>query len=175
MDINLSSSDPVNLITSSIIPITIFLFGSGTVGAIIAIVLENRFKKLNSIEEKLREDRRKIYFDLLEPFVKLFNKETSQKEAIAYLFSEKYRRTSFEVTLIGSDSVVTAYGDLMQEAFKQGKNPSKQSDTNELNPMIILLANLLLQLRKDLEHENTKLTKKDMLRHMITDIDEYKF
>jgi hypothetical protein len=175
MDINLSSINPVNLITSNFIPIAVFFLGSGILGAIITIVLENRYKKLNSIEEKLREDRRKIYFDLLEPFVKLFNKETNKEEAVAYLSSEKYRRTSFEVTLIGSDEVVAAYGDLMQETFKQGKEPSHQNYNNGLNPMIVLLANLLLQLRKDLEHKNTKLTKKDMLRHMITDIDNYKF
>lgn len=163
MDINLSSIDPISLITSNIHTITVLLLGFLSSGTLIAWI-DNRYKKINSLEDKLREDRRKIYFDLLEPFVKLFNRENSREEAITYIVSEKYRRTSFEVTLIGSDAVVRAHGDLMQQTFHEVNEPKK---------MIGSLAALLLELRKDLEHTNTKLTKKDMLRHMITDIDEF--
>lgn len=173
MGLNLTSADPIITTIPHIVPIIVFLLGTGVMGTIIGILLENKIKKLNSLEDKLRKDRSKIYFNLLIPFVKLFNKENNQEAAIAYLSSEEYRRTSFEVTLIGSDDVVKAYGDLMQEAFKQGREPKKPNEIKKPNEMIILLGDLLLQLRKDLEHKDTKLTRKDMLRHMITDIDEY--
>lgn len=65
--------------------------------------------------------------------------------------------------------------DLMQQTFKQENGNRKTSEINKPNEMIVLLANLLLEIRKDLERNNTKLTKKDMLRHMITDIDDFEF
>jgi hypothetical protein len=172
MGANISSLDTVSLITSNIDMIKNILIIFLSSGTIITIWYENRIKKLNSIEEKLREDRRKIYFNLLIPFVKLFNKENSRDDSIAYLMSEDYRRTSFEVTLIGSDAVVKAFGDLMQQTFK---GPTKQREINKPDETIVLFANLLLQIRKDLERNSTKLGKKDMLRHMITDIDNYDF
>lgn len=63
----------------------------------------------------------------------------------------------------------------MQQTFKQENGNRKTSEINKPNEMIVLLTNLLLEIRKDLERNNTKLTKKDMLRHMITDIDDFEF
>lgn len=74
MDISLSSIDPVSLITSNIHSIILLLIRILSSGAFISW-MDNRYKKINSLEDKLREDRRKIYFDLLEIFVKLFNHE----------------------------------------------------------------------------------------------------
>ena len=175
MDLNITSADPLSAISSYIVPVFIFLLGTGVIGTVIGIVVENRIKSTNSLEERLREDRSRTYFKLMIPFVKLFNKETNKEDAVAYLLSEEYRKTSFEAILIGSDDVVKAYGDLMQETFNPGRVQKIKDEKKKPTETIVLLGDLFLQLRKDLEHKDTKLTRKDMLRHMLTDIDEYDF
>lgn len=137
---------------------------------IMLLLLFSYKKQTDYIKKRIKntKDKRKMYFDLLEPFCKLFyrqnSKQTSKEDIKAYILSEEYRRTSFEVTLIGSDAVVKAHGDLMQQAFR-GVNETKKIEN--------LFATLLLELRKDLGHNDTKLTKEDMIRHMIKDIDDF--
>lgn len=52
--------------------LTVFLavFGSGS---LIVAYIQYRYQKLQAIQEKLREERRKIYFDLLSPFISILN------------------------------------------------------------------------------------------------------
>lgn len=150
--------------TSSLLSLVIALLGSGS---IITVIIQERITKLRSIEEKLREDRRKVYIDLMSPFIQMFTKGPDQQQkALNELLSPEYRKTSFELTLLGSDEVVKAYGNLMQYSFQLEK---QEIDKNML---IKLYATLMLNIRKDLGNKDTQLNEKDMLAYLIKDIDK---
>lgn len=150
-----------------IIAIIIVIFGSGS---IVGIIIQNRIQKLQSIEEKLREERRKVYTELLRPFIELFSKPNKPEKVMAHILSLEYRQTSFDLNLVGSDEVVRAYGNLMQHIYHNNSNDGKNS-----SEMIRLWAVLLLEIRKSLGNKSTKLNEKDMLRHLITDIEKVDF
>jgi len=73
------------------------------------------------LEEKLRDDRIEIYNKILEPFILLLmtdmawesDKKNKGKDknsiATAQVLSLDYRKTSFKLSLMGSDSVVIAF------------------------------------------------------------------
>ncbi len=83
--------------------------------------------------------------------------------------SLEYRKISFELTLLGSDGVIRAYGNLMNHIYHHSSgNGTSQQNVSEL---MKLWGKLLLEIRKSLGNDKTKLTEKDMLRHIITDID----
>ena len=121
--------------------------------------------------ERLHESRRKIYLDLLEPFITILsgvNDLEKQEDAVKQISSTEFRRTIFELGFLGSDDVNISLGELMQYFFKlkqKGKSP-------EAKKFILLWGDLLLSIRRDLGSKGTKLTNKDMLRPQIKDIDE---
>lgn len=79
--------------------------------------IERTFK----LEEKLRDDRIDIYNKILDPFIILLmtdaawesdkkNRGKSRTDiGISQALSLEYRRTSFKLILIGSDSVVSVF------------------------------------------------------------------
>lgn len=150
-------------------------------GGLIAWVVKSRLEEIRAAQERLASERRKLYADLLDPYIKIFAraKSTSEVDADAtaqaashelleQVSSVEYRRTALEVVLIGSDEVVDAYNDLMQRFYKgQADSPQEKLETMRL------YAVLLLAIRKSLGNATTPLDEWDMLRHMITDIDEY--
>lgn len=141
------------------------------VGGILTWVVRSRFEEFREVERKLRDERRKIYSEILEPYVKLFagisrgdggaNKITKQ------ITSDEYRKAIFELGLIGSDEVVRAYNDLMQYFFKLGT-----TGTQDMRVTVRLWGKLRLEIRKSLGNKKTKLNEIDMLRGEITDIDK---
>ena len=90
------------------------------------------------------------------------NKEVERK-----ITSKDYRKAIFELGLLGSDSVVRAYNDLMQYFFKLGSD-GKQ----DMHETIRLWGTFRLEIRKSLGNKRTKLNAFDMLRGEITDIDK---
>ena len=123
--LSFSNSDPVSLLA---ILISIASFA----GSVIIIFYENQIKKTNSVQEKLREDRRKFYFDLLDPYLFLFRSismqnlsnqeiktpddQAAKRTAIENEFLQKalspeYKKTSAELILLGSDKVIKAYNE----------------------------------------------------------------
>lgn len=148
---------------SSLLPLIIALLGSGS---IITVVIQDRITKLRTVQEKLRDDRLKVYIDLLSPFVLMFTKGIDQQEVLKNLLSPEYRKTSFELALLGSDDVVKAYGNLMQYSFRL------ENQEIDKNMLIKLYATLLLRIRKDLGNKYTQLNEKDMLAYLIKDIDK---
>ena len=138
------------------------------VGGIITWFLKSRVEELRATEEKLREERRKIYSQLLDPYVRLFANLKGQDTThmIKTINSYEYRKTAFDLNLFGSDEVVHAYNALMQYSFQS--EFAKKQDPKEL---MRLWGSLLLEIRKSLGNKKTKLQELDMLRAMIKDID----
>jgi len=137
-------------------------------GGIITWFIKSRVEELRATEEKLREERRKIYRQILDPYIYIFAdlKGQGPTQAIEKIISCEYRKTAFDLNLFGSDEVVRAYNAFMKHAY-EAESTGKQ-DPKE---MMHLWGSLLLQIRRSLGNKKTKLNNLDMLRAMIKDID----
>jgi len=138
-------------------------------GGVITWLLKSRAEELRATEQRLLDERRKIYGQILDPYVHLFaglKTGHGQAQALKKVTSYEYRKTAFELSLVGSDDVVRAYNDLMQHTYK-----SEQSGEGSVVEMMRLWGALLLAIRRSLGNKTTKLDRLDMLRGMITDID----
>jgi hypothetical protein len=143
--------------------------------------MERRLK----LEEKLRDDRIEIYNQILEPFILLLmtdvawesdkrNKGKNKSEiAIAEMLSLSYRKTSFKLSLLGSDSVVTSFNDLMQHFYHESENTESESEI-KIKKMLSLLGAFLLEIRKSMGNEATKIDNWGMLEWFITDARKYR-
>lgn len=137
------------------------------VGGIITWFLKSRVEELRATEEKLREERRKIYSQILDPYIHLFADSTGQGPAqIKRITSYEYRRTAFDLNLFGSDEVVRAYNALMKHTYE-----AESLGGQDAREMMRLWGSLLLEIRRSLGNKKTKLKEFDMLRAMIKDID----
>ncbi len=135
--------------------------------------LRQKFERQLELEDKLRSDRIEIYNKILEPFIVLFisdeawkqNKKNRNTDKVAYakqiLFSLDYRIAAFMMSLIGSDEVVTAYNDLFQYFYQNDQ--SVESSPASSKEMLKLLGNFLLEVRRSMGNEATKLKWLDML------------
>ena len=144
------------------------------VAAIIGIAVwyfQSQINKIQKEKEKLQDERRKVYADILDPFIRTFagiqNPQEAQK-ALRQITSYDYKKTAFEFTLLGSDDVVKSFNSLMvffYNAQKIGK------DNIQPREMIARWGKFLLELRKSLGNPKTALSEIDMLRSLIKDID----
>jgi|CXWL01.1.fsa_nt_gi hypothetical protein len=138
--------------------------------------IERRIK----LEEKLREDRIEIYNAILEPFIILLmsdaawqsdkkNKGRDKNQiAVSQMLSLNYRKVSFKLSLIGSDDVVKSFNNLMQYFYNQsgdGQNP----DMSKLREIMSLLGTFLLEIRRSMGNEATKIDNWGMLEWFLTD------
>jgi len=132
------------------------------------------------LEEKLRDDRIDIYNQVLEPFIILLmtdaawqsdkrNKDKDKNDiAIAKMLSLDYRKVSFKLSLIGSDSVLVSFNNLMQHFYNQ-KNDGQNLSSEQIKKMMYLLGSFLLEIRKSMGNETTKVDNWGMLEWFITD------
>ncbi len=140
-------------------------------GGIITWLFKSRVEELRATEERLRDQQRKIYLEILDPYIHLFAElktKGSPVQALRKITSYEYRKTAFDLNLFGSDEVVKAYNALMQHTY-EAESTGKQDPKK----MMRLWGTLLLEIRKSLGNEKTKLDELDMLRAMIKDIDGY--
>jgi len=138
--------------------------------------IERRIK----LEEKLREDRIDIYNAILEPFIILLmsdaawqsDKKNKNKDknqiAIDQMLSLDYRKVSFKLSLIGSDDVVRSFNNLMQYFYNQSGN-RQNPEAGKLREMMSLLGTFLLEIRKSMGNEATKIDNWGMLEWFLTD------
>lgn len=136
------------------------------------------------LEDKLREDRINTYNLILEPFTLLLmtqaawehdkqNKNKSKDDiAVGKLLSLDYRKAAFKLSLVANDAVVLAYNELMQFFYSQGNQPV--SSDEKLKTMLSLLGKLLLEIRKSMGNEATKLDHWQMLEWFMTDVRKIK-
>jgi len=144
-------------------------------GGIVSWFIKSRIEELQATREALNEERRKIYKELLEPYIKIFvgikNKNGSEEQTIQQITSYDYRKTAFDLNLFGSDNVIRAYNNLLQYVYKFEAGGNQKPQSKE---MMCLWGKLLLEIRKSLGNKKTKLDEFDMLRGMIKDIDKLK-
>jgi len=140
-------------------------------GGIITWIIRSKIEESRAIRVKLNEERRKNYSEILTPYIRMFAdfKGKGLAQAINEIKSYDYRKTSFDLALFGSDSVVQAYNALLQYGYKGEAN----ENVGRRGEMYLRLwGKLLLEIRKDVGNKGTKLDEFDMLRWLIRDIDK---
>lgn len=157
----------ITLTASVAIPVLIFTIG-------------NRITNLRQLEEKLRNDRIEIYNKILEPFFLVFSTEAIIQASMKYskdksktgadlatekILSLSYQDYAFKLSLIGSDNVVKAFNNLMQVAFDETDSSEAKGER-----LIMHIAKLLLEIRKSVGNESTRLHALEMLEWKITDV-----
>ena len=139
------------------------------IGGLITWVIKSKIEELKATEEKLRGERIKIYEQILDPYIQLLSNLEKSEEAMKRITSYEYKKTSFNLYLFGSDSVVRAYNQMMQYAFK-----SENSKTQEPRKWATLWGKFMLEIRKSLGNKGTKLSHFEMLEGWIKDIEKVK-
>lgn len=138
------------------------------VGGLITWLIRTRTEELRAAEERLHDERRRIYDELLDPYIRLFAnvKSGGTQQAVQKMVTYEYRKTAFNLNMVGSDSVVLAYNALMKHTYEA--EASGQQSPAEL---FRLWGGLLLEIRRSVGDKRTSLTEMDMLRGMIRDVD----
>lgn len=141
--------------------------------------LRQSVERERELEDKLREDRINTYNLILEPFIILFMTEAAWamdkanrgkdkgEIATAKMLSLEYRKYAFKLSLVGSDPVVLAYNDLMQFFYLQSEITA--STEEKLKKMMSLLGTFLLEIRRSMGNETTKLSNLQMLEWFMQD------
>ena len=151
-----------------------FWFMQLAVGSAIALItwyLRSSVENIRRERERLQGDRRAIYIQILDPFIRILASSSEPQEhqkALTQIASVEYRRAFYELNFMGSDEVILAMNDLMQyfyRAEREGTVPDPKS-------FLDLWGSVLLAVRRDLGIRNTKLSSADMLRSQIKDIDQ---
>ena len=142
-------------------------------GGIIGWFIRSHTEEQRAIREKLNEERRKTYLEILGPYIHIFAdlKGKGPTQALDEVKSYDYRKKAFDLNLFDSDKVIRAYNNLMQYAYKFEAGGSQKPQPKE---MMRLWGTLLLEIRKSLGNKKTKLDEFDMLRSMIKDVDKLK-
>ena len=144
--------------------------------------IRHDLERRSDLEGKLREDRIEAYNKILEPFIVLLLAEAAWKSdpknkgkdknqmALQTMLSLDYRRQAFKMALVGSDSVVKAYNNLMQHVFGLAEEAGSEGATgSDPKKLISLLGGFLLEIRRSMGNETTTLDNWDMLEWFLTD------
>lgn len=134
--------------------------------------LQSRIDKIGRAQERLHDERRKIYSDVLEPFIRVFTgikKPHEMDKAMKQVVSYEYRKAAIEFNFVGSDKVVMAFNDLMQHIYS-----TADEEERDASRLMLLWGQLLLAIRRSLGERRTGLSAVDMLRGQISDIDAFR-
>lgn len=185
------------MVTASSVPVLDILTAGGAIATPLLVLLlggigwkfRSKLERRFELEDRLREDRIEAYNALLEPFIILFMTEAAWKSdsknkgkdknkfATTKLLSLDYRKQSFKMALVGSDSVVSSYNELMQYFYSHevaDENDSEANKVERMNNILSLIGSFLLEIRKSMGNEVTKLDNWDMLEWFITDARSYR-
>lgn len=139
--------------------------------------LRTRMERQATLEDKLREDRIGTYNAILKPFIILLTSDAAwqsdpknkgkdkHETALRILLSLEYREQGFRLSLVGSDPVVKSYNNLMQ--FFYGLDES--SAPAKVRPMMGLLGQFLLEIRRSMGNEATRVSNWEMLEWFMKD------
>lgn len=142
--------------------------------------IRRRLERRLELEDKLREDRISTYNRILEPFMILFMSDAAwesdpknkgkDKDQLGSrkLLSLDYRQEGFRLALVGSDAVVESYNDLMQYFFDRGEAGTNPTEA-DVKHMMALVGRFLLEIRRSMGNEATRLDDWGMLEWFMHD------
>ena len=141
------------------------------IGSVVGWFFRSKFEESRAIQQKLNDERRKTYSEMLGPYIRILAEFEGKgpAQAIEQIKSYDYRKTAFDLVLFGSDSVVRAYNAFLQHGYKRQAN---ENNKQSVAVYMTLWGKLLLEIRRDVGNKDTKLDEYDMLRWLIRDIDK---
>jgi hypothetical protein len=125
--------------------------------------------RLHEAALRLRDERRQIYLKVLEPYIAVLQAlgtGVSAQEASRRLGTNEHRKAAFELKLVGTDEVVTAFNTFARYIMDA---PRRSNDPPGL--VLRLWADLLLAIRRNVGEPGTQLTGRDMILDWVSDID----
>jgi predicted DNA-binding protein (MmcQ/YjbR family) len=143
---------------------------------IITAILVARFERIRYQTQKLREDlnsdKKEFYIDLIGTLQKLFDDEWDEVVE-KQTSTEKMKELLQKAYYYSSTDVLRSLADLMQHFYITSEK--EQEETDFILRAKKLLAELIVQIRKDLGHANFMNSENwlDILRLNIKDISEY--
>ncbi len=132
----------------------------------VGFLLKSEMEKRREIERQLSEQKFKVYTGIMNIFFSVFNsvrKKTNSDE-----FTESMGDQMLDhiqgLLIYGSDGVVKAL------------STWKRSISESTNPhlTIMLITNIMIEIRKDMGNTNTKIGFDDIWGMLITDFEQYK-
>ena len=164
-------------------PILVALFG-------LVIARQNRnAEKRQAVEQQIQPDRIQVYRDVLEPFLIMFVPEavwereqknnpefqgkTKEEVVEEKMLSTRWVTQSINMSLIGSDAVVSSFVDLMTTARVSPLQQDTSDTSNNDLPVELMrqMAQFLLEIRRSTGNEGTNLRHWDMLRVVVSDLE----
>lgn len=134
--------------------------------------LRSHWESLRREREMLQSERRRIYMEVLEPYIRVMSgirRQRETKKATEQITSFEHRKALFEVNLLGSDEVITAFNNMMQYFYGMQESQSEESSRE----VLAHFGGLLIAIRRDLGSKKTKLEVPDMLRSQVNDIEKF--
>ena len=140
---------------------------AGTVGLATSWAL-NRKEEIRRERERLRDERRALYLQVMKPFVLLLSK-AGAKAGQKLMMSTEHAEAVREFTLVGSDAAVVALNEFMQYMYRHTDGDRVAA----LPEAFELLGTVFLEMRKELGNPKTTLEAIDMFKFQITDIEKW--
>ena len=136
------------------------------------ISMERKIK----LEEKLVDEKMEIYYQVLEPYIVLWSpgvswnsrddRETNLHVARKALLSPEHVKSTFKLSLIGSDGVVLAFRELRKHLFGM-KLDSREPNEADVKVALELLGNLILEIRKNMGNRATAIDGWGMIEGLV--------
>jgi len=159
--------------SKDIFPSLILLLVAG-IGTVAGWFIRSKFEESHIIRQKLNDERRKTYGDILLPLISIvanINHKENPSKAVEEIMKDlnKLQKDRLDLVLFGSDNVVLAHNAFC--AYSYQVNTTETQEERGIQYMR-LLGKLLLEIRRDVGNKDTKLDEIEMLRWLIKDIDK---
>lgn len=135
------------------------------IGAFATYLVQKNLQEKRDIERRLSEKRHEMYMEVLDIFIGSIIGEYDAQQIREKAFSKERKKKNFDLALIGEDSVIKAYNELLDYSIDLKQDEKIRKKYEEIR----LFARLLLEIRKSLGYKKTKLTDVDILRPFIKD------
>lgn len=144
----------MELFTKIAVPILLLILGG--IGWLYRHEKERRLQ----IEKQLSDRKYNVYIDLLTVFFNILKQVKKGQKTNAQKLIDKMMDIKKELIIFGNDNVLYAF-------FKWEKQSQAKSNLKSL-------AELIVEIRKDMGNPNTKITTKDFLKSLVQSDEDYK-
>lgn len=159
--------------SKDVLPAVILLVVTGF-GTVIGWFIRSKLDESRAIKQKLNDEKRKTYSDILTPLINIvatIHNREEQTKVVEEITRDlnKYQKNRLDLVLFGSDNVVLAHNAFCAYGYKVNQNETQEERGIQY---MRLWGKLLLEIRKDVGNKDTKLNEIEMLRWLLKDIDK---
>lgn len=145
----------------------------------VAWLVRSEIEKKRELTKLLAEQKRQQYLQFLDFMVQYLGRSDEEADAEAARLlpgPQKYREWSMRLTLVGSDEVVTAWNAVraLGDGGLSDASLTEDEKRKRLVQMMRAWGKLLIEMRKDSGHPDTKLAKSDVFATFVNDMGIYR-